>query len=166
MTIVLPQTAVGGLGLAMLATRLSSFDPIPGMGKPAIWEDWKNVSDYLFLKLSLSLFLFFSFFGGGPSRMHLAKNNNCSSNVCSDTPEAHPSSQIDLDCCFFSLPKQSARILNYYDQIWIWIIFHKGSLPPSSPCSKAPTSSAAQASATSWNCDPNPPGQGGQVNIR
>ena len=33
----LPQTAVGGLGLAMLATRLSSLDPIPEMGNPAIW---------------------------------------------------------------------------------------------------------------------------------
>ena len=32
----LPQTAVGGFVLAMLATRLSSLDPIPGMGKPAI----------------------------------------------------------------------------------------------------------------------------------
>ena len=33
---ILPQTAVGGFELAMLATRLSSLDPIPGMGSPAI----------------------------------------------------------------------------------------------------------------------------------
>ena len=36
MMMILPQTAVGGFELAMLATRLSSLDPTPGIGKPAI----------------------------------------------------------------------------------------------------------------------------------